>query len=135
MQNPTILSEPVVVAEAEGAESISETTSAVPNPTSQPYAFAAKAYRNEQILNLSPVQVIDKLYTVAIQSCKKNDAQLARRAINELIVGLNFEYEEISTGLYRLYEYCKDCVRKGKMDDAVVVLEDLRSTWAKAFNL
>jgi flagellin-specific chaperone FliS len=99
------------------------------------FTAATNAYRNEHLLNLSPVQVIDKLYRISINACKNNDALLARRAINELIVGLNFDYEEIAVGLYRLYEYCKHCIRKGRMNDAVDVLEELRATWAQAFNL
>jgi flagellin-specific chaperone FliS len=99
------------------------------------YTTAAKKYRNEQLLNLTPVQVIDKLYRISINACRTNDTVLAKRAINELIVGLNFEHEEIAVGLFRLYEYCKYCIRKGKMNDAVVVLEELRATWAQAFNL
>jgi flagellin-specific chaperone FliS len=99
------------------------------------YSTAAKKYRNEQLLNLTPVQVIDKLYRISINACRTNDPVLAKRAINELIVGLNFEHEEIAVGLYRLYEYCKHCIRQGKTSDAIVVLEELRATWAQAFNL
>lgn len=99
------------------------------------YQAAAKSYRNDQLANLSPVRVIDKLYSIAILACKKNDKALAIKALAELIVGLNFEYEEIASGLFRLYQYCKDCIRQDKMDDAIVVLEELRSTWAEAFHL
>ncbi len=99
------------------------------------YSSAAKAYRNEQLLNLTPVQVIEKLYSVAIQALRKNDAELAKRAVNELIAGLNFEYEQPAVGLYRLYEYCKDCIRKGNPAEAISVLEELRATWVQAFNL
>lgn len=96
---------------------------------------ALTTYRNEQLLNLSPVEVIHKLYAVAIQAIKKNDHQLAQRAINELIAGLNFEYQEISVSLYRLYQYSKYCLRQGKSTDAVEVLEELRSAWGEAFKL
>jgi flagellar protein FliS len=99
------------------------------------YQAAAQSYRNDQLANLSPVRVIDKLYSIAILACKKNDKTLAIKALTELIVGLNFEYEEIATGLFRLYQYCKDCIRKGDMTEAIHVLEELRSTWAEAFHL
>ena len=135
MQSLAAMSSPVEEVEVEVAEVVPEPGMAQPLQTSHPYVSAAKAYRNEQLLNLSPVQVIDKLSSVAIQACKKSDAALAQRAVNELIIGLNFEYQEISIGLYRLYEYCKHCIRKEKMNDAVVVLEELRSTWAQAFKL
>jgi flagellin-specific chaperone FliS len=96
---------------------------------------ALNTYRNEQMMNLSPVEVIHKLYSVAIQAMKKNDQQLAVRAINELIAGLNFEYQEIALTLYKLYQYSKLCLRTGKHDQAIEVLEELRSAWGEAFKL
>ncbi|MER3522546.1 MAG: hypothetical protein C4326_00400 [Ignavibacteria bacterium] len=96
---------------------------------------ALTTYRKEQVLNLSPVEVIDKLYGVAIQAIKKDDKGLAYRAMNELIAALNFEYQEVALSLYRLYQYAKYCLRQGKHDDAVEVLEELRSAWKEAFKL
>ena len=121
---------PELIASMSGGEQPS-----VPQGRQSTSSTAAKAYRNEQLLNLTPVQVIEKLYSIAIQACKKNDSRLAKKAINELIAGLNFEHGEIAVGLYKLYEYCKYCIRKGNMNDAVVVLDELRATWIKAFNL
>jgi flagellin-specific chaperone FliS len=109
---------------------------AAPAPTTPiQRSTAARAYKKDQLMNLTPVQVVDKLYGVAIQACKKEDAPLAQRAISELIVGLNFEYQEISTPLFRLYRYCKDCIRDGKLEDAITVLVELRAAWAQAFHL
>lgn len=99
------------------------------------YASAVNAYRREQLLNLSPVEVVLKLYDTAILSCKKNDLDLARKALNELIAGLNFDYRDMSLGLFRLYDYCKTCIRKQEVDEAVTILEELRGTWAQAFHL
>jgi flagellin-specific chaperone FliS len=96
---------------------------------------AVNAYNKEHLTNLSPVQVILKLYDYAIIGCKKDDPTLAQRALNELIIALNFEHREVSFGLFRLYDYCKGCVQKRNYKAALVVLEDLRTTWAKAFNL
>jgi len=135
MQNSSIVSVLAQEVDAEVVESVSEETH-LPKPSSQvQYSTAAKAYRNEQFLNLTPVQVIDKLYSLAINACKKHDAVLARKVINELIAGLNYDYKDISVGLFRLYQYCKHCIRQDKMDDAIVVLEELRATWAQAFKL
>lgn len=98
-------------------------------------SMAVQTYRNEHLMNLSPVQVVQKLYDVAIQGCKKQNYPLAQRAITELIVGLNFEQQEMALGLFRLYDYCKRQIREGKSDEAVVILEDLRATWSQAFNI
>jgi flagellin-specific chaperone FliS len=99
------------------------------------YSAAAHTYNREQFLNLSPVEVIKKLYDTAILGCKKNNTVLAQNAITELVVGLNFDYQDISVGLYRLYQYSKHCIRNGNMDEAVRVLDELRTTWVKAFHL
>ena len=96
---------------------------------------AVDTYRKEQLLNLSPVQVINKLLEVAIRACKQGDKRLALRAITELILALNFEHKEIALGFFRLYDYCKQRIHSGDMDEAIFVLEDLRATWAKAFHL
>ncbi len=102
---------------------------------SKQFNAAAHMYHREQFLNLSPVEVIKKLYDTAILGCKKNNASLAQNAITELVVGLNFDYQDISVGLYRLYQYTKNCIRNGNMKEAIRVLEELRTTWVKAFQL
>ncbi len=96
---------------------------------------ALSTYRNEQAMNLSPVEVINRLYSVAIQALKKDDQQLAVRAINELIAALNFEYQDVALSLYKLYQYTKHCLRHGKTAEAIEVLEELRGAWREAFKL
>ena len=96
---------------------------------------AASRYRKEESMNLTPVQVICRLYDVAILAGKKDDKELARRAINELIAALNFDYQETSLGLYRLYDYAKRQLRNGNTTEALNVLQELRNAWAQAFNL
>jgi flagellin-specific chaperone FliS len=97
--------------------------------------MAVDRYQREQLLNLNPVEVIRKLYDIAIVSCKKGDGVMANKAINELIVALNFDYQDMSIGLFRLYDYSKRCVKASKYPDALVVLEELRATWVQAFHL
>jgi flagellin-specific chaperone FliS len=96
---------------------------------------AVNAYSKEHLTNLSPVQVILKLYEYAIIGCKKDDPMLAQRAINELIIALNFEHRDIAIGLFKLYDYCKGCIQKRNYPAALEILEELRSTWATAFHL
>jgi len=97
--------------------------------------LAVNAYSKEQHLNLTPVQVIHRLYDYAIMGCKKGDPILAQRALNELILALDFDHKEIATGLFRLYDYCKGCVQKQHYQQAIEILEDLRTTWAQAFHI
>lgn len=95
----------------------------------------ANKYRQEESLNMTPVQVILKLYDLVILSCKKNDKRMAGRALNELIVSLNFEHKEMAIGLYQLYDYSKRCVFAGRLLQAEAVVSELRSAWAQAFHL
>jgi flagellin-specific chaperone FliS len=92
-------------------------------------------YRKEHLGNLPPVRVIHKLLEIALQGCKKEDKTLATKALTELTLALNFEYQDIALGFFRLYDYCKQCVHKGNFADAIAILEDLRATWAQAFHL
>ena len=96
---------------------------------------AVNTYRREQVANLSPIEVILKLYDTAIVSCKRTEYDLTRRAINELIAALNFEHGEMSLGLYRLYDYCKRCIRENRPEETVSILQELRGVWAEAFHL
>ena len=91
--------------------------------------------RKEQYLNLTPVQVIYKLLDIAVQNCKKEERTIAVRALNELILALNFEHQEVALGLFRLYDYSKQCIHNGEFSKAITVLEDLRSVWGRAFHL
>ncbi|MFZ0390251.1 MAG: flagellar export chaperone FliS [Calditrichia bacterium] len=92
-------------------------------------------YQQNQILNLSPTELILKIYDLIIISIKKEDISKANSGFTELIASLNFDQKEIAMGLFRLYRYCQECLRKNQYKQALQVVEDLRESWAKAFNL
>ena len=92
-------------------------------------------YQENQILNLSPTELILRLYDLAIISAKKGNFKKANLVITELIASLNFEYKDVALGLFKLYRYCQDQFYKGYSREAIKILEDLRQTWAKAFDL
>ncbi len=92
-------------------------------------------YQYQQIMSMTPEQLILKIYDIAIVSVKKGDQQRATRAVAELIGSLNFDYQEMALGLFRLYRYTQDKIREGNKEEALMVLEELRNTWATAFNL
>jgi len=92
-------------------------------------------YLKNEVMGLSPTEIILKIYDFAILNLKKKEQQKAMRAITELIVSLNFEYKDFSIGMYKLYQYCRDQIIHGNYDNALVILEGLRDSWAKAFNL
>jgi flagellar protein FliS len=92
-------------------------------------------YQQNTVLNLSPTELILKLYDLAIVSIKKGEISKSNLVLTELIGSLNFEYQEVSLGLFRLYRYCQDCLYKGNIAQALKIVEDLRESWARAFKL
>ena len=93
------------------------------------------SYLEQEVLSWSKEKIILKMYDLFIVSNKRKDVQKMSRVLIELMGSLNFEYEETSTRLYRLYEYCQRCIFQQKFDESLHIIQDLRNTWAKAFNL
>ena len=86
-------------------------------------------YQRNQIMSLSPIQLVIKVYDFAILNCKKKDIDKASKAIIELMSAFNFDYQDISLGLFRLYQFCLDQIKKGEFEDSIKILERLRETW------
>jgi flagellar secretion chaperone FliS len=99
------------------------------------YHSQVSDYVRNEVMTLTPNEIILKLYDFAILNLKKSQSQKALRAITELIVSLNFDYKDFSLNLYRLYQYSRERIIQGRPDEALVILEGLRESWAKAFNL
>jgi flagellin-specific chaperone FliS len=93
------------------------------------------AYLEQEVLTWSKEKIILKMYDLFLVSCKKGDVSKMNRVLIELMSSLNFEYEDIATRLYRLYEYCQRCIIQKKFDEAYMIIKELRVTWAKAFTL
>lgn len=92
-------------------------------------------YLEQEVLSWSKEKIILKMYDLFIVSLKRNDATKASRVLVELMGALDFNYEDISTRLYRLYEYCQRCIFQRKYDEALAIIKELRDTWAEAFDL
>ena len=97
--------------------------------------YAAGAYAASQTQNLSREQVLLGLYDFAIAGCVARDMRKASAAVVELIAALDFNYEEIAGGLYRLYEYSLREIKAGHFDQAHAVLSGLRDAWRQAFGV
>jgi flagellar protein FliS len=95
--------------------------------------YATTAYATAQTQAMSPQQMLLQVYDFAVAGCVAEDGRKASAAIVELISALNFEHEEIATGLYRLYEYCLHEVRARRFEAALKVLSGLRDAWHQAF--
>ncbi len=95
--------------------------------------YATSTYVTTQAQGMSQQQMLLQLYDFAIAGCLAQDYRKASAAIVELIAALNFNYEEIAAGLYRLYEYALREVKARRYEAAHRVLSGLRDAWAQAF--
>ena len=92
-------------------------------------------YKMQEVMGARPEQLTLFLYDHAVQGCKKRDEERASRALAQLIDSLNFEYEEVAAGLFRLYEYAMRRVKAGDFDVPLQILSELRDSWAQAIKL
>jgi flagellar protein FliS len=90
-----------------------------------------RQYLEEQIGGLSPTELVVKLYDIGIASCVRKDRVRLSRVLVELISALNFEYRDISVGLFKLYNYCMRLAKEGDFDAVQPVLEELREAWSQ----
>ena len=89
----------------------------------------------EKTLNEIPKEtLLLGIYEAGIEGCQKQDVRQASAALVELIGALNFDYEEASMGLFRLYDYCLRQVREKKFNEVAQILADLRDTWTEALH-
>ncbi len=87
-------------------------------------------YRTQDVVGATPIRLVVMAYDLAIRSCEKEDFAKATQAISALRDALDFDYPEVSVGLFRLYQYCLDCIRNGDYKNAISVLIELREAWS-----
>ena len=86
-------------------------------------------YRNQDVMGASPIRLVIMAYNLAINACEEKDFARATKAITVLRDALNFDYPEVSVGLFRLYQWCLDCIRQGDYPNAAHTLVELRDAW------
>jgi flagellin-specific chaperone FliS len=69
-------------------------------------------------------------YDLAIRACEQQDFEKAIKTISALRDTLDMDYPDVSVGLFRLYQWCLDCIRTGDYASAMTTLSELRSAWA-----
>jgi flagellin-specific chaperone FliS len=94
------------------------------------YSRRTLEYRQQDALGASPIHAVVMTYDVAIQACYQKDLARVTQALGVLRDALNFDYPDVATGFFKLYQWCADCVRQGDYDQALKVLVSLRSAWA-----
>jgi flagellar secretion chaperone FliS len=92
-------------------------------------AIYHKQYQQQDVISASPLRLVIMTYDLAIRSCEQQDFTKAVKTISALRDALDLDYPEISTGLFRLYQWCLDCVRKGDYASTLNTLTELRGAW------
>ncbi len=94
--------------------------------------YRNQEYRQQDVMGASPMRLIVMAYDLAIRSCDQKDFEKAVKTIGVLRDALNFDYPEVSMGLFRLYQWCLDCIRGGDFETAGRTLRDLRAAWQES---
>lgn len=94
--------------------------------------YLPEAYKAQEILSARPEKLILYLYDYAIKGCVAEDQKQVCVALAQLIDALNFEYESVALGLFRLYEYAMRMAREARFEGALPILRELRETWSRA---
>ena len=94
--------------------------------------YKADQYRQHDVLGASPIRLVIMAYDVAINACEQNDFSRATQAISVLRDALNFDHADVANGLFGLYQWCLDCIRRENYSLAAQTLRELRAAWATA---
>jgi flagellin-specific chaperone FliS len=86
-------------------------------------------YRQQDVMNASPLRLVIMTYDLAIRSCEQQDFAKSIKTISALRDALDMDYPEVAAGLFRLYQWCLDCIRKGDYTSAITTLTELRGAW------
>lgn len=89
-----------------------------------------KKYQQQDVINASPLRLVIMTYDLAIRSCEQKDFAKATKAISALRDALDLNYPDVAVGLFRLYQWCLDCIRKNDYASAITTLKELRGAWA-----
>ena len=80
-------------------------------------------------MSASPLRLVIMTYDLAIRACEQQDFAKATKTISALRDTLDLNYPDVSLGLFRLYQWCLDCIRKGDYVSAITTLTELRGAW------
>ena len=89
-----------------------------------------KKYRQQDVISASPLRLVIMTYDLAIRACEQQDFAKATKTISALRDALDLNYPDVAVGLFRLYQWCLDSIRKNDYASALITLTELRSAWA-----
>lgn len=92
-------------------------------------AYRNQEYRQQEVTGASPIRLVIMAYDLAIRACEQKDFEKAVKTITTLRDALDFDYPDVSMGLFRLYQWCLDSIRSGDYGSAIHTLMELREAW------
>ena len=92
-------------------------------------------YLAQKIMTASPEQLILYIYDASISACGRKDHVRAAEAIQELINSLNFKEKKVAGTFYHMYQHILTLIHKKQFNEALVLLREIRNTWAEAMRL
>lgn len=87
-------------------------------------------YKQQDVMSASPLRLVIMTYDLAIRACEQHDFEKAIKTISALRDTLDMDYPDVALGLFRLYQWCLDCIRNNDYGSAIATLTELRSAWA-----
>ena len=96
------------------------------------------SYLVNDIMSSTQEKLLLKVYDFAITNCRLHNLEKTNKAIGQLISALKFNDEDpevnnFSMGIYRLYRYCQDQMRKKNYEAVEKILTELRESWTQTF--
>jgi flagellin-specific chaperone FliS len=89
-----------------------------------------KKYQQQDVMNASPLRLVIMTYDLAIRACEQQDFAKASKTISALRDALDLDYPDVAVGLFRLYQWCLECIRRNDYASALTTLSELRGAWA-----
>ena len=87
-------------------------------------------YKQQDVMSASPLRLVIMTYDLAIRACEQQNFDKAIKTISALRDTLDMDYPDVALGLFRLYQWCLDSIRKGDYASAIATMSELRSAWA-----
>lgn len=94
--------------------------------------YKTAEYQQQEVMGASPLRLVVMSYDLAIRACEQKDFNRATRAVSVLRDALNFDHGDSAVGLFKLYQWCLDCIRRDEYESAKNTLKELRAAWITA---
>lgn len=92
-------------------------------------------YLTQKIMSAKPEQLISYIYDAVISACYRKEQERVLRGLMMLVNALNFDYQEVATPLFKIYQYCLERARRSDYSEVEELMVGVRSAWADAMKV